>query len=228
MIFFYRHTGSINLFFNPRQLRNSASLMSGTLSYNQLLAVQAKAASNNTSSGKPSQSSASKTPASGTQASSATASIPKQSVTTPLSKPNSSTSAPKVAGNLQGGSSTSTSSTTVNQTASSFYASSTCIPTANQSVSPVVSAPNTISIQKSALNLPVNTSIPPANPQVASSTMTSTRIRFVNIAPKNTNALAMCPPTSTVQAVPGSSSAATAGSLVTSASKEGFSSSQVI
>ena len=202
--------------------------MSGTLSYNQLLAVQAKAASNNTSSSKPSQSSVSQTTASGTQASAATASVSKQSVTTPVSKPNSSTSVPKVAGNLQGGSSTSSSSTTVSKTASSFYGSSCCIPAANQSASPVVSAPDTISIQKAAVNLPANTSIPPANPQVTSHTATSAATSF----PKSTNALAyrlqQCIATSTVQAVPGSSSAATAGSLVTSASKEGFSSSPVV
>ena len=201
--------------------------MSGTLSYNQLLSVQAKAAANNTSSGKPSQGSASKTTTSGTQATVSTASVPKQPVTKPVSKPNPSTSAPKVAGNPQGGSNTSSSSTTVDKTASSFYGSSSCLPAANQSASPAVSAPGTISIQKAAVNPPVNTSIPPANPQVASPTTTSTATSL----PKSTNALAyrlqQCIATSTAQAVPGSSSAAAAGSLVTSASK-GFSSSPLV
>ena len=204
--------------------------MSGTLSYNQLLAVQAKAAANNTSSGKPSHGSASKTTASGTQATVSTASVPKHPVTTPLLKPNSSTStsAPKVAGNLQGGSNNSSSSTTVNKTASGFYGSTSGIPAANQSASPAVSAPDTISIQKAAANLPVIRLIPPANPQVSSAKVTSTTTKFVNIAPKSTNALAASLPTSTVQAVPGSSSAAMASSLVTSASKGGFSSSPVV
>jgi len=201
-----------------KQLRNSASLMSGTLSYNQLLAVQAKAATNNTSSGKQAQTS--KAPGSGTQASSATATVPKQTVTTPVSKPNSSTSIRRVAGNLQGDSSASSPSTTVNKSSSSFYGRSSCIPAANQSVRPAVSTPNTISTQKAAVNLPVNTSSSAASPQVASRTMTPPAIKFVSIAPKSTNALVSLP-TSTIQAVPGSSSAPTAGNLVTSASKGG-------
>ena len=200
--------------------------MSGTLSYNQLLAMQTKASANNTSSGKPSQGSASKTTTSGTQATVSTASVSKQPVTKPVSKPNPNTSAPKVVGNLQGGSNISSSSTTVAKTASGFYGSS-CLPAANQSASPAVSAPGTISIQKAAVNPPVNTSIPPANPQVASPTTTSTATSL----PKSTNALAyrlqQCIAASTAQTVSGSSSAAAAGSLVTSASK-GFSSSPLV
>lgn len=206
------------MFSYPRQLKNSASLQSGTLSHHQLLAAQAKAAANSTSSGKQAQGSATKTTGSGTQASSAAA-VPKQPVTTPVSKPNSVTSAPRVAGNLQGSVSAPGSSATVKKAASSFYGRGSYIPAANQPVSPAVSAPNTISTQKAAVNLPVNTSSPAATPPVVSRPMAPTATKFVNIAPKITNASAVSLPTTTVQAVPGSSSAPTAGSLVTSASK---------
>ena len=214
--FFYRPTGLIDFSSYPRQLKSSYSLMLGTLSYKQLLAVQAKAASNSTSSGKQTQ--ASKATGSGTQAASATPAVPKQPVTTPVSKPISSTSASRVAGSLPGVSSASSSSTTVNKTASGFYGSSSSISATNQSVRPAVSTPNTILIQKVALNLPVNTSSLGASPQVAPRTIATTATKFVSIAPKSTNAPAASLPTSTAQAVPGLPSAPTGGSLVTSAS----------
>ena len=204
------------MFSYSRQLKNSASLMSGTLSYHQLLAVQAKEASNSTSSGKQTQ--ASKATGSGTQASSATPAVPKQPATTPVSKQNSSTSAPRVAGNLPGGSSASSSSTTVNKTPSGVYGKSSCISATDQSVRPAVSTPNTILTLKAAVNLLVNASSSAASPQVTSRTMAPTATKFVNIAPKSTNAKAASLPTSKAQAVPGSSSAPTGGSLVTSAS----------
>lgn len=206
------------MFSYPRQLKNSASLQSGTLSHHQLLALQAKAAANSTSSGKQAQGSATKTTGSGTQASSVAA-WPKPPVTAVVTKPNSLTSAPRVAGSLQGSGSASSSSTTVTKPPSSFYGVSSYSLAANQSVNPAVSSPNTISTQKAAVNLPVNTSSPAASQAVASHPTTPTAAKFVNIAPKPTNASAVNPPTLTIQAVPGSSSAPTAGSLVTSASK---------
>ena len=195
-----------SLFTIPRHLRTSTSLLSGTLSYNQLLAAQVKAAANSTSSGKQAKGSASKTTANGTQVSSVAA-VPKQPVTAPLSKPNIRTSTARVAGNLQVSDSSSSPSTTVKKT-----------PSASQSVSPAVYTPNTISTQKAVVNLPVSTLSSAACPQVASRALTPTTSNFVNIAPKTTNASAASLPTSTVQAVPGSSSAPTTGSLVTSAS----------
>lgn len=195
------------MFSNPRHLKTSTSLLSGTLSYNQLLAAQVKAAANNTSSGKQAKGSAAKTTGNGTQVSSVAA-VPKQPVTAPVSKPNIRTSTARVAGNLQASDSASSSSTTVKKT-----------PSASQSVSPAVCTPNTISTHKAAVNLPVSTLSSTACPQVAPRALTPATPKFVNIAPKTTNASAVSLSTSTVQAVPGSSSAPTTGGLVASASK---------
>ena len=187
-------------------MKTSTSLLSGTLSYNQLLAAQVKAAANSTSSGKQTKDSASKTTGNGTQVSSVAA-VPKQPVTAPVSKPNIRRVA-RVAGNLQASGSASSSSTTVKKT-----------PSASQSVSPAVFTPNTISTHKAVVNLPVSTLSSAACPQVAPRALTPTTSKFVNIAPKITNASAVSLSTSTVQAVPGSSSAPMTGGLVASASK---------
>ena len=187
-------------------MKTSTSLLSGTLSYNQLLAAQVKAAANSTSSGKQTKDSASKTTGNGTQVSSVAA-VPKQPVTAPVSKPNIRRVA-RVAGNLQASGSASSSSTTVKKT-----------PSASQYVSPAVCTPNTISTHKAAVNLPVSTLSSTACPQVAPRALTPATPKFVNIAPKTTNASAVSLSTSTVQAVPGSSSAPTTGGLVASASK---------
>ena len=194
------------MFSNPRHLKTSTSLLSGTLSYNQLLAAQVKAAANSTSSGKQTKDSASKTTGNGTQVSSVAA-VPKQPVTAPVSKPNIRRVA-RVAGNLQASGSASSSSTTVKKT-----------PSASQCVSPAVFTPNTISTHKAVVNLPVSTLSSAACPQVAPRALTPTTSKFVNIAPKITNASAVSLSTSTVQAVPGSSSAPTTGGLVASAFK---------
>ena len=194
------------MFSNPRHLKTSTSLLSGTLSYNQLLAAQVKAAANNTSSGKQAKGSAAKTTGNGTQVSSVAA-VPKQPVTAPVSKPNIRRVA-RVAGNLQASGSASSSSTTVKKT-----------PSASQSVSPAVCTPNTISTHKAAGFFPVSTLSSTACPQVAPRALTPATPKFVNIAPKTTNASAVRLSTSTVQAVPGSSSAPTTGGLVASAFK---------
>lgn len=194
------------MFSNPRHLKTSTSLLSGTLSYNQLLAAQVKAAANSTSSGKQVKGSASRTTGNGTQVSSVSA-VPKQPVTAPVSKPNIRTSTARVAGNLQASDSASSSYTPLRKT-----------PSASQSVSPAVYTSNTISTQKAVVNLPLSTLSSAACPQVASRALTPTTSKFVNIAPKTTNASAVSLPTSTKQAVPGPSSAPTIGSLVTSAS----------
>lgn len=190
------------LFSYPRQLKNSASLQSGTLSYHQLITAQASAAAKSTPSGTQAQVSATITTGSGTQASGA-GTAPKQPVNTAVSASNSTPSVQRIAGNLQSGYSIQRLSVT---------------PATQQSVRPAVSTPNVISGQKVVVNLPVvNITNLASSPAVAS--RSNTPNKTVYLTSKTTNASAVSLSSSIVQAVPGPSSASTGTSLVTAAAQ---------
>ena len=186
------------LFSYPRQLKNSAALQSGTLSYHQLISAQASAAVKNTPSSKQSAAQAFKP-----------VTAPQQPGNKAVTTPNSATSAPKVAGNLQGSGSTARSSTAVTTTGYNIHRQS-ATPATKQLVSPAVSTSSAVPAQKVVVNLPVvSLSNYAASPAVSSRPTTPNKT--VYLAAKTTNA--------SVQAVPGPSSTSTGTSLVTTASK---------
>lgn len=194
------------MFSYPRQLKNSAALQSGTLSYHQLISAQASAAAKNTPSSKQSAAQALRP-----------VTAPQQPGNKAVTTPNSATSAPKVAGNLQGSGSTARSSTAVTTTGYNIHRQS-ATPATKQLASLAVSTSSGVPAQKVVVNLPVvSLSNYAASPAVSSRPTTPNKT--VHLTTKTTNASAVRLPSSSVQAVPGPSSTSTGTSLVTAASK---------